>query len=77
MSEQDLFLTRPMIHAFGAKSRIVTRYVYPTPWTACKLLDVDGMHCTGMYSVLACLATQSLMQITQGTIYLCSSPSGC
>ena len=28
----DLFLARPMIHAFGAKPRIVTVDVNPTPW---------------------------------------------
>ena len=28
----DLFLARPMMHAFGAKSRIVTRDVHQTPW---------------------------------------------
>ena len=28
----DLFLARPMMHAFGAKPRIVTVDVNPTPW---------------------------------------------
>ena len=28
----DLFLARPMMHAFGAKSRIVTGNVNQTPW---------------------------------------------
>ena len=30
----DLFLARPMMHAFRAKSRIVTLDVNPTPWKA-------------------------------------------
>ena len=39
----DLFLARPVMHAFGAKSRIVTRDVNPTPWYEAHGLAVSDL----------------------------------